>query len=412
MLWGNGDGTFRKRLDYHVGPAPLALAAGDLNGNSKPDLVAVIGANATNLHPATNAVTVLLNTASGPPNVLSAAISFTGPDIGGTVSSQPTQIMCGEECSAGYVPGTSVTLLAQPIPIYAFTGWSGDCTGTGACVVDMNADRSVVANFSPSTTTFTLKIVFAGNGTGAVGTSLPGCLSTCSASFPIGVNVSLGALANAGSTFAGWSGAGCTASMIACNVTMNSDVTVTATFNAAAPPPDFSLQPASASLTAQHGGQVIDVITIASQNGFGNPVQLSCAVTGSTPLATCSLSSTTVTPGTNSVTSTLKVTAPSQSAHLIPSSQGHLAGSLYAALLPLLGLSLIGLSPTRDKSPNRRRSPWLLCGLLIAFVALQAGCGGGSSNQLTPPPPLNYTVTVTATSGALQHTAQVNVTVQ
>jgi len=413
MLWGNGDGTLRKRLDYHVGPVSLALAAGDLNGDSKPDLVAMIGANATNGHPATNAAVVLLNTSSSPASVLSVTVSSTGPDIGGTVSSQPTQIMCGEECSAAYFPGTPVTLLAHPIPdfLYAFTGWSGDCTGTGACVVDMDADRSVVANFSPTTATFTLKIVFAGNGIGAAGTSPPGCSSTCSASFPIGVSVGLGALPDSGSTFGGWSGADCTASMIVCNVTMNSDVTVIAAFNAAAPPPDFSLQPASASLTAQRGGQVTDVITIASQNGFSNPVQLSCAVTGSAPMATCALSPTSVTPGANSVTSTLTVTAPSQSAYLVPSSQGHLAGSLYAAFLPLLGLTLIGLSPTRDKLSNRKRSLWLLCSLFVAFVAIQAGCGGRSSNQLTPPPPLNYSVTVTATSGALQHTTQVSITV-
>jgi hypothetical protein len=414
MLWGNGDGTFRKRLDYHVGPAPLALAAGDLNGDSKPDLVAVIGANATNTQPATNAATVLLNTSSSTASVLSITASSTGPDIGGTVSSQPAQIMCGEECSTAYAPGTPVTLVAHPFPdlLYAFTGWSGDCSGTSACVVDMNADRSVVANFSPTTATFTLKIIFAGNGTGAVGTSPPGCSSTCSASFPIGLNVSLGALANAGSTFAGWSGAGCTASMIACNVTMNSDVTVTATFNTAAQQPDFSLSAASGSLTVPAGGQQTDLITIAPLNGsFTNAIQLSCAVTGSTPLATCALSSNSVTPGANSATSTLTVTTPSQSAKLIMPGDVRSAGLLYAALLPI-PLALMGLGLlTSDKAKNRTRKVWLLCGLFIGFVALQAGCGGGPINcglcALK-----NYTVTVTATSGAIQHTTQVTVTVQ
>ena len=410
MLWGNGDGTLRKRLDYHVGPVPLALAAGDLNGDSKPDLVAVIGANATNLHPATNAVTALLNTASAPANVLSAAVSFTGPDIGGTVSSQPTQIMCGEECSASYAPGTSVTLTPQPIPLDTFTGWSGDCTGMGACVVDMNADRSVVANFSPSTTTYTLKIILAGNGTGAVGTSPPGCTRACSNSIPVGAPISLGALPDPGSTFAGWSGAGCTAGMIACVFTMNSDVTVTATFNAASPPPDFSLQAASASLTAQRGAQVTDVITIATQNGFSKPIQLSCAVTGSTPLANCSLTPNSVTPGASSVTSTLTITAPTQSARLIPRSEGQPSRPLYAVFLPI-PLSLIGLGLASCKSRNRTRSLLLLCSLTLALVVLQVGCGGEGSAP-PPPPPLNYTVTVTANSGAIQHTTQVTVSVQ
>jgi hypothetical protein len=160
---------------------------------------------------------------------------------------------------------------------------------------------------------------------------------------------------------------------------------------------------------------VTDVITIGPLNGsFSTIVQLSCAVTPSpvnpsTALATCFLSPTSVTPGANSVTSTLAVTAPTQSAELIPSGEAHLSRPLYAVFLPM-SLALVGLSLADGKSKNRKHSLWLLCSLFIAFVALQAGCGGGSNNQLTTAP-LNYTVTVTATSGALQHTNLVNVTV-
>jgi hypothetical protein len=225
VLWGNGDGTFRPRVDYHVGGSPVSLAAGDLNGDSKPDLAALGG----------SAVSVLLSTAGGPANVLSAAVSSTGPDTGGTVFSQPPQIMCGDDCSATYLPGTLVTLLTQSLPGYAWTGWSGDCTGMGACVVDMSADHSVVANFSPTSATFTLNMVFAGSGSGTVGWALPGCTSTCSVSLPPGANVNLVATPNTGSTFGGWSGAGCTPRMIECDVTMNAGATVTATFNSTGP---------------------------------------------------------------------------------------------------------------------------------------------------------------------------------
>jgi probable HAF family extracellular repeat protein len=176
-------------------------------------------------------------------------------------------------------------------------------------------------------------------------------------------------------------------------------------------PADFSLQPASASLTAQRGGHVTDVIAVSPQNGsFGSSVQLSCAVTGSTPTATCGLSPTSVTPGANTATSTLTIIAPSQSAQLTPSSEGQLSNPLYAVLLPI-PLALIGLGFASTKPKNRSRGIWLLCSLFITLVALQAGCGGGSSNQMRLPP-LNYTVTVTAASGAIQHTAQIAVTVQ
>jgi len=180
----------------------------------------------------------------------------------------------------------------------------------------------------------------------------------------------------------------------------------------ASTPPDFSLSPASASLTAQRGGQVTDVITIASQNGsFGSAIQLACTVSGPTPTATCVLSPNSVTPGANSASSTLTVTAPTQLAELIPSGEAKLSRSLYAVFLPF-SLALIGLGLADGKSRNGRRNPWLRCTVFLAFVALQAGCGGGINPPPPPPPPLlNYTVTVTATSGAIQHATQVSVAV-
>ena len=46
-----------------------------------------------------------------------------------------------------FCAGTSVTLTATPNPDSAFTGWSGDCTGTGPCDLTMDADKSVTAVF-------------------------------------------------------------------------------------------------------------------------------------------------------------------------------------------------------------------------------------------------------------------------
>src|SRR5215510_7252843 len=38
ILLGNGDGTFKKHVDYGVGPTPEAIVAGDFNGDGNPDL--------------------------------------------------------------------------------------------------------------------------------------------------------------------------------------------------------------------------------------------------------------------------------------------------------------------------------------------------------------------------------------
>src|SRR5262249_36060178 len=39
VLWGNGDGTFGPRVDYPAGAGPYAVAVGDFRGIGTPDLV-------------------------------------------------------------------------------------------------------------------------------------------------------------------------------------------------------------------------------------------------------------------------------------------------------------------------------------------------------------------------------------
>ncbi|HET9484940.1 MAG TPA: choice-of-anchor Q domain-containing protein, partial [Xanthomonadales bacterium] len=76
-----------------------------------------------------------------------------------------------------------------------------------------------------------LTVVRAGSAAGTV-TSAPSaifCGTTCSAAFATGQAVTLTAAPSAGHRFVGWSG-GCTGSATSCNVTMNANVTVTATF--------------------------------------------------------------------------------------------------------------------------------------------------------------------------------------
>jgi uncharacterized repeat protein (TIGR02543 family)/uncharacterized repeat protein (TIGR01451 family) len=63
-----------------------------------------------------------------------------GPTTGGTISSP--------DGNYWYNAGTVVSLTATPSLGNAFTGWSGACTGTGACKVAMNAPASVIANFA------------------------------------------------------------------------------------------------------------------------------------------------------------------------------------------------------------------------------------------------------------------------
>ena len=147
---------------------------------------------------------------------------------GGTVTSNPLGINCGADCTETYAVGTRVTLTATPATGFKFTGWSGACTGTGNCVVVMSQVRNVIATFAQS---FALTVAKAGSGNGTV-TSTPAginCGSDCSEAYTANTVVTLKAVADSGSTFAGWSGA-CTGAS-SCVVTMTAAKSVTATFN-------------------------------------------------------------------------------------------------------------------------------------------------------------------------------------
>ncbi len=73
----------------------------------------------------------------------------------GTVTSNPADINCGSDCSKLYNHGTVVTLLASSDPSSNFIGWDGACTGTGSCIVTMDATKNVIATFTLKTYTIT-----------------------------------------------------------------------------------------------------------------------------------------------------------------------------------------------------------------------------------------------------------------
>ncbi|MEW5800471.1 MAG: chitobiase/beta-hexosaminidase C-terminal domain-containing protein [bacterium] len=75
-------------------------------------------------------------------------ITPSGTGIG-TVTSSPSGIDCGLDCTEDYPQGTVVTLSANPDAGSTFTGWSGGgCSGMETCQVTMNADMVIIATFN------------------------------------------------------------------------------------------------------------------------------------------------------------------------------------------------------------------------------------------------------------------------
>jgi Legume lectin domain/Chitobiase/beta-hexosaminidase C-terminal domain len=207
----------------------------------------------------------------------------------------------------------------------------------------------------------------------------------------------------------------------------------TSTSNATPPAnQDFSLTAQSASLTIDAGAQGISTITVAPMtSSFTNPVALTCAVTGTGTLPTCSLSPASVTPGSQGATSTLTISVPSSALVVAPQSRGPRDVFLWkisdwsasrlalACLLASVILALlVGMSFQRKR---QWRYAWLAAALFAALLQTACGGGGGSGAPVGPTTPpeggsQTFTVTVTAasTTGSstkIQHTATVAVTV-
>jgi hypothetical protein len=83
---------------------------------------------------------------AGPTTVFGVTVTPGGNGIG-TVQSNDGEIDCGADCTEVYPAGTMVELVATAGAGSTFAGWGGDCSGTGSCVLTMNATKAVVAQF-------------------------------------------------------------------------------------------------------------------------------------------------------------------------------------------------------------------------------------------------------------------------
>lgn len=195
-------------------------------------------------------------------NVLTVINS--NPD-GGTVVSDIGGIDCGATCSLSVAPGTSLTLIPKPTPGYSFAGWEGSCTGyTGnTCQVQVNADKSIGANFFPNNK---LTITVNPEGRGSIISTPAGidCGSTCSAGFAPNTSVILTAALTPGFAFHDWGG-DCTGAMSnVCQVTLSAARTVTANYVPAYLLSVTNFNKAAGTITSDKGGINCGVVCSSS----------------------------------------------------------------------------------------------------------------------------------------------------
>ncbi|MCB2180395.1 MAG: right-handed parallel beta-helix repeat-containing protein [Desulfobulbaceae bacterium] len=152
--------------------------------------------------------------------VLTAILGGSGS---GSVTSDPPGIDCGEDCQETFVEGTEITFSLIPDQgSYAVGGEEFSYTvswSTGNVYFNFNLIQH------------DLTVSKAGTGTGTV-VSTDGfvdCGADCGESYNEGNEVTLVAVAEAGSAFSGWSGGDCSGTG-ECTTVINADRSVTATF--------------------------------------------------------------------------------------------------------------------------------------------------------------------------------------
>ncbi|MBI3358270.1 MAG: hypothetical protein HY037_01575 [Nitrospirae bacterium] len=179
----------------------------------------------------TGSCTVIVNATKSVTATFTRIYTLSVEKIGsgsGVVTSTPSGINCGSDCSEGYLDGSVVTLTAAPDPDSVFSGWSGACTGTGDCAVTVNAAKSVTAMF---TRLYSLSVTKTGSGSGTVTSNPSGidCGTDCSEAYIDGTAVILKASPSSDSVFVGWSG-DCVGTGT-CTIFMHAPESVTARFD-------------------------------------------------------------------------------------------------------------------------------------------------------------------------------------
>jgi hypothetical protein len=346
---GNGDGTFRTALEYAAGFA--SVAAGDLNGDGKPDLASTSGPEG-----AVNGdlLTILLNTGQ-----VASSFKLAASPASQTVSDWNSATLTVTGTTTNGFTGT-VTLTCRLL-----LGEGSTCTAKPSSIIP-------TASGASSTVTVTT------NASTVVGTY---------------------AL-----TVTGTSGIE--------QFTVNASVTVTPAvpaFGVSAPAagtPSSVMpgQPSTATVTVGSSGGFAGTVAFTCSV---SPMP--------TLAPTCSLSpaQVPVTAG-GQATSTLNINTTGPTAFLVRPSLLHGGSPIYAVVFPIFGLALMGLRFTLDGRGKKTLGLVISC-LLLGSLLLQAACGGGSSTTSTSTPGTpagSYTVTVVGSSGSAQHETVVNLTVQ
>jgi hypothetical protein len=170
----------------------------------------------------------------------------------------------------------------------------------------------------------------------------------------------------------------------------------------AAGSPNFSLNLSAQSATVAAGGSASLMVSASAVGGFNSQISLSCTAPAG---LTCAFNPTTISPGSSASSSTLTVTV----AATPPPVTGY--SLIGVGLLPGLGLFGSAFATRKGKRLTRGIFWTSALGLLLLVSMFTLGCGGSSNSSKATMATSQVTVMVTGTSGALNHTSPVTITI-
>jgi hypothetical protein len=433
ILYGKGDGTFPTGNSLQMGINSQSVAAADVNGDGRPDLLLTSGNSHASLDVFVNqysgkmlstlpATTTALSVSPNPA-VAGQTVTFTAQVTASSGSTEPTgtinfmngstQLGTGTLDSSGAATYTTSSLSTGSYPVTAVysgdTNYSGSTSSAVTLVVNAQpvaAATTTMLATSAATANAGQNVTFTATVAGPSGstTAPTGTITFMDGATMLGTGTLNGSGVATYSTSTLSVG---THSITAhypgdTNFAASVSAAITETIDAA---PTFTLAAKASSLSITPGQSGTVGLAVTPVNGFNAAVSFACS--GLPAEATCSFSPATVTPsGTTAVTTTMTIVttaATSENRMTWPFAGGGVT----------LAFALFFFR-------KRKRLPVFLClTLLLGIGGMAIGCGGGGATK--PPgntgtPAGNSTVTVTASSGsgasAITQTATLTLTVQ
>jgi len=427
LLFGNGDGTFRGRVDIPAGPKPFSLTIGDFNHDGVADLAVVNCCDNAGFLLST--ISVLLGNGNGTfraqsPLTQTGPIALVAGDVNGDNFDDLVATFrgCHTPCAgvSVYISNGDGTFQSRQSTLINDLQYG---LPRSPVIGDFNGDGLADIAFTTSKT----KDQFGGGPTNWVVSVLLGKGGGTAFADPFDFIVGDGAQALTRSDLnkdGRLDLASANGLMTSVNPPRPAGNSVSVLLNSTGgplPQPDFALASTPSSRTVNRGQSAGYSISVSPLGGgFTAAVTLACSGLPAGPACTFSPSS--VTPGGIVASSALTIPTTAPSAFMGPARPLRYSDIPFYALWLPFGIGFVGIA----MPSSRRQKIWMTLALAFVLAALigSVNCGGGShasSPTASPPssggstsgtPVGTYTVTVTGTSGSVQHSTAVSLVVQ